>query len=339
MPSKSAKLSAKSTSPRTVVFVVYPHIKLLDLTGPLQVFSDARCDYAKPAYRVVVASLNAESIQTDTCIALDCESLSDWHHRRIDTLIVVGGRGVFSALNNTRLTSSIARLAKKSRRVGSVCSGAFLLAASASGLLDGRRATTHWESVSKLATDFPDIKVDENPIYIRDQNVWTSAGVTAGIDMALAMLSEDHGRAAALSLARTLVTFLIRPGGQSQFSETLELQAKDSGAKFDSLHQWIQANLGRELRVEHLANQVNMSPRNFSRIYAMETGRTPAKAVEFIRVEAARRLLEEGKLSMRAVARHCGFKDGERMRRSFIRTVKVAPSHYLKSVNADSGHN
>jgi len=331
MSSNYAKPPVSRRTPRTVLFVVYPQIKLLDLSGPLQVFSDTLLGDSKHAYRTFVASVDGGLVKTDTGLSLKSESLTDWKRRRIDTLIIVGGPGVFDAINNPQLVSIITRLAAKSRRVASVCVGAFLLATA--GLLEGRRATTHWESASKLATDFDDIQVEVNPIYIKDDNLWTCAGVTAGIDLALAMLSEDHGRKVALGVARSLVTFLVRPGGQSQFSETLERQSSDSNAKFDSLHHWIQANLDTDLRVENLASQANMSPRNFSRIYSNDTGQTPAKAVEAIRVEAAKCLLEEGKLSVNAVAQRCGFGDDERMRRSFLRILKIPPSHYLKTVN------
>lgn len=331
MPSKHAKSKISPATVKTIIFVVYPQIKLLDLAGPLQVFNDTRIKDNKPAYRTVVASVDGALVQTDAGLSLNCESLADWNRRQIDTLIIVGGPGVYDALDDSRLVTNITRLAAKSRRVASVCVGAFLLAAA--GPLNGRRATTHWESANKFATDFPDVHVEVNPIYIKDDNVWTSAGVTAGIDMALAMLSEDHGRTIALNVARSLVAFLVRPGGQSQFSETLELQSNDSNAKFDSLHQWILANLEKDLRVENLAYQANMSPRNFSRMYSLTTGRTPAKAVEAIRVEAAKRLLENGKLSVSVIAQRCGFRDDERMRRSFIRVIKVPPSHYLKTVS------
>jgi len=330
MPSKNAKSSTRPTIVRTVLFVVYPHIKLLDLVGPLQVFNDALTDNQKPRYRTVVASLDGDLIQSDTGLPVTCESLSDWHQRKVDTLIIVGGSGVFAAMNNTRLISSMTRLTKNARRVGSICTGAFLLATA--GLLDGRRATTHWQSVDRLASEFPNVAVETNPIYVKDNNVWTSAGVTAGIDMALAMHSDDHGRKAALGLARTLVAFLVRPGGQSQFSTMLQLQEQDNQGRFDALHQWIHTNLDKELRVEHLASQANMSPRHFSRKYTQETGRTPAKAIEAIRVEAARRMLEDGNLAVNVVARLCGFGDDERMRRAFLRVIQVPPSHYSKTV-------
>lgn len=331
MPSISANYHKAQIDVRTVVFVVYPNVKLLDLAGPLQVFNDVRTENGKCAYKSVVASVDGASVQTDTCISLDTESLSHWKRRRIDTLIVVGGEGVFESLNDEQLKTDINRMAAKSRRIGSVCSGTFLLASC--GLLEDRRATTHWEYADRLATDYPGIKVEENFIFIKDGRTWTSAGVTAGIDLALAMVTEDLGRAVALSLARSLVTFFVRPGGQSQFSTAMELQASDKSARFDELHRWLHSNLDKDLRVENLANQANMSPRHFSRLYLSVTGRTPAKAVEAVRTEAARRLLEEGKLSIAAIARRCGFGDDERMRRSFVRILKVSPQSYLKYFN------
>jgi transcriptional regulator GlxA family with amidase domain len=174
--------------------------------------------------------------------------------------------------------------------------------------------------------------VEANPIFICDWNIWTSAGVTAGLDMAFAMISEDSGRATALSLARALVTYFVRSGGQSQFSETLALQTSDTGARFDELHSWIQANLKKNLGIPELAERVRMSARHFSRLYREETGRTPAKAIERIRVEAARRLLEDGNLSIASISRRCGFGDGEGMRRSFLRILKVPPQRYLDSI-------
>ncbi len=333
MTSKTAKQRKTRISTRTVVFVVCPEIKLLDLAGPLQIFNDAITETGKHAYRTVVASLNGGAIQTDTCIAVDSESLSFWLRRQIDTLIVVGGNGVFKALNDGPLKNTVARMAAKSRRTGSVCTGAFLLASC--GLLNNRRATTHWSYAEQLAADYPGIDVEENSIFVTDGDTWTSAGVTAGIDLALAMVAEDLGRAAALSLARSVVTYFVRPGGQSQFSVAMDLQLSDEAGRFDKLHQWIQTNLDKDLRVENLADQANMSPRHFSRLYLSETGRTPAKAVEAIRVEAARRMLEAGKMSIAAIARHAGFGDDERMRRSFLRILKIPPQSYLKSVNTN----
>ncbi len=227
------------------------------------------------------------------------------------------------------MLACVKRLATRSRRVGSICNGAFILAAC--GLLNGRRAVTHWESCDKLAASYPAIQVETDPIFLEDDHVWTSAGVTAGIDMAIAMIAEDLGRTAALTLARSLVTYLVRPGGQSQFSEALDLQTADGAGRFDILHEWMQNNLKQDLRIERLAAEAGMSSRNFSRAYLSHTGRTPAKAVEAMRVEAARRMLEEGNTSINIIAGRCGFGDVERMRRSFIRILSVSPQAYRSS--------
>lgn len=321
--------TAKSSPPqsnRNIVFVVYPGIKLLDLAGPLQAFVDAVDDRGNAVYRTAVTSIDGAFTASDTPVSLSTESLSLWQRQKIDTLIVVGGNGVFLAKDDTRLLACVKRLATRSRRVGSICNGAFVLAAC--GLLNGRRAVTHWESCEKLATAYPAIEVEADPIFLNDGNVWTSAGVTAGIDMAIAMITEDLGRSAALRLARSLVTYFVRPGGQSQFSEALDLQTADGAGRFDKMHEWMQNNLKQDLRIERLAAKARMSPRNFARTYLSHTGRTPAKAVEAMRVEAARRMLEDEHISVKVIAARCGFGDDERMRRSFLRILSVSPQVY-----------
>jgi len=198
----------------------------------------------------------------------------------------------------------------------------------AAGLLAGKRAVTHWELCEQLAEEYPLIRVESDPIFIKEGAIWTSAGVTAGIDLALAMLAEDLGRPAALDVARSLVSYMVRPGGQSQFSGALNRQLADVGGRFDALHHWIAQNLDRDLRVEILADHLNMTSRTFARSYVEHTGQTPAKAVETMRVEAARDLLESSDLSIAAVARHCGFGDDERMRCAFRRALHVSPQDY-----------
>jgi len=326
MTSKTAKLQENRNTPRVVMFVVYPHVKLLDLVGPLQAFADAVNDEGQIAYRTVVVSVDGQSVPSDTPVSIDTQAISDWARRQIDTLIVVGGKGVFGAAQDPLLRTRVNQLAIRARRVGSVCSGAFILAAC--GLLDGRRAVTHWESCRRLAEDFPSVSVEADPIFVKDDKFWTSAGVTAGIDMAIAMITEDLGRSAATSLARSLVTYHIRPGGQSQFSEALSLQSEDGNGRFDELHNWIINNLTEDLRVEQLAVRARMSSRNFARLYQSETGRTPAKAVEAMRVEAARRMLEDTNESLSVIARRSGFGDDERLRRSFVRLLNVPPGEY-----------
>lgn len=327
MPSFSAKDEDDPQTPFQVVFVVYPDIVLLDLAGPLQVFARARRPgTGNRGYETTITSLKGGRIPTDTVVSIETEPLKNWTRREIHTLIVVGGDGADAAMRHAPLVERVAGLAARSRRVCSVCSGALILAAA--GVLDGRRATTHWEDCEHLAQSFPDVQVEYDPIYIKDDHVWTSAGITAGTDMALAIVAEDLGQDAALERAQALVTYMVRPGGQSQFSPVLERQKLERSAKFRKLHQWIAENLERDLRVERLAERENMSTRNFHRLYSLTTGITPAKAVETFRMEAARELLETTSLAIKSIADLCGFGDEERMRRAFLRLLGVSPSEY-----------
>ncbi|MEM7399855.1 MAG: GlxA family transcriptional regulator [Pseudomonadota bacterium] len=327
MPKKSAK-------PLEIAFFIYPGVKLLDLAGPMQVFNDARRQpMGLPAYQTAVVSVDGNEVVTDTPVSLRSEPASTWR-RRIDTLVVVGGKGARAASLDPQVVDSVRDLAARSRRVASICTGAFVLAAA--GSLDGRRAVTHWQYCSDLAREHPGVCVDSNPIFVRDGNVWTSAGVTAGIDLALALVREDLGREVSLSVARDLVVFAIRPGGQDQFSATLHNQVSDQASRFDELHAWLQENLAKDLRVEVLSDKVGMSPRNFARQYLAKTGSTPAKTVEAMRVEAARRYLEETDLTVARVADICGFRSDERMRKSFLRTLAVAPHDYRRRFQGDA---
>lgn len=318
----------KSDTQKNVVFLVYPGIKLLDLAGPLQVFNDAvNPGGDRAAYRTVVVSVDGGDVITDTPVSLRSEPASRWRDLA-DTLVVVGGQGARAASQDARVIDTVRDLSSQSRRVASICTGAFILGAA--GLLDGRRAVTHWQYCEDFARHHPTVRVDTNPIFVRDGNVWTSAGVTAGIDLALALVREDLGREVSLALARDLVVFAIRPGGQDQFSATLHTQVSDRASRFDELHAWLQEHLAQDLRVEVLADRVGMSPRNFARQYLASTGSTPAKTVEAMRVEAARRHLEETNLSIAQVADLCGFRSDERMRKSFIRTLSVPPHDYRR---------
>lgn len=311
--------------PKTVLFVVFQPAKLLDIAGPLQVFTDA-CYCGEAKYEIAVASLKGGVLNTDTVLSVNVTQLSKWRNADIDTLIVVGGGGAQTAAKDTELVSIVAELARNTKRIGSVCTGAFVLAAA--GLLDGRRAVTHWNSCVELQRDFPRIQVEVNPIFINDRGVWSSAGVTAGIDMALAMVAEDFGNQTALSTARWLVTYVVRSGGQSQFSTVLENQTKDSVGQFEKLHLWITDNLSADLRVEALAQFVGMSPRNFSRRYIAQIGISPAKSVEKMRVDAAKMILETSQMSVKLVALRSGFGDEERMRRAMQRHLHTPPSEY-----------
>lgn len=328
MPSIHA--NSKKARRRRVVFVVYDNCVLLDLSGPLQVFSHALDPKSGDnGYDCVVVSQTGEMIDTNTVVSIPSEPLARYTRRQIHTLVVVGGDGANNAMLDARFLKDITRLAARAERVCSVCSGALILAAA--GLLDGRRAVTHWEDCETLQTTFPKVRVEVDPIYIKDGATWTSAGITAGIDMALEIVAEDLGRAAALKMARSMVTQMVRTGGQSQFSPVLHRQLLDSTGRFETLNHWIMEHLQQSLTVETLAERMNMSTRNFSRLYTSETGLSPAKAVETMRTEMARTLLETTDLSVKQVAASSGFADDERMRRAFVRLLNVSPSDYRQT--------
>ncbi|RON38076.1 AraC family transcriptional regulator [Pseudomonas frederiksbergensis] len=311
--------------PKAIHVLAFTNVQLLDVTGPLQVFASAN-DIARqlglPApYAPSVIASGGGAVMSSAGLALLAEPLPSGDS---DTLIIAGGWGVYSASEDARLVAWVREHAAGCRRVSSVCTGAFLLAAS--GWLDGRRVVTHWTRCEELAQKHPRLQVEPNPIFINDGPVWTSAGVTAGIDLALAMVEEDLGRAMALDVARHLVVFLKRPGGQSQFSVTLSLQQE--GSRFDELHAWISENLTKDLGVPTLALQAGMSERSFIRHYRTDTGQTPARAIELIRVETARRLLSDTGVPIKRVAVQCGFGSEETLRRSFLRAMGVTPQAY-----------
>ncbi len=320
---------AMTAEPRRVLILTFPGALLLDIAGPAQVFETAsavmQARGGRRAYDIVTASLAGGNIPTDTGIAL--ASVDRAAAGRADTLLVPGGSTVWAEEANPALLAWIREAAATARRTASVCLGAFLLAAA--GLLAGRRAVTHWLYCDRLRARYASIRVEAEPIFVRDGAVWSSAGVTAGIDLALALVEEDFGHAVALEVAQRLVVFLKRPGGQAQFSRALAAQAADRAGDFEALHGWMAENLAGDLRVERLAGQAGMSPRSFARLYAARTGATPARVVETLRLEAARRLLtEQPELPVARVAERCGFRDDERMRRSFLRRLGVAPADY-----------
>lgn len=325
MPSNCAKSSVKQPVPLDVLFVIYPNIVLLDLAGPLQVFSGARHPKSGGrAYRTAIASIDGGAVVSDTGVAIASEPLQDWAHEKLHTLVIVGGNGANEAMRDNALIECIRTIAARSQRVCSVCSGALVLAAA--GLLNGRRATTHWDDCDHLQREFANVQVERDPIYINDGPVWTSAGITAGIDMSLAMVTADLGAAPALELAQSLLSYMVRPGGQSQFSPALQRQWKDRTQKFDALHVWLEDNLQTDIRIEDMASQANMSLRNFHRQYSQQMGMTPAKALELMRIERARTLLETSDAGIKAVAVQSGFGDEERMRRAFVKATGISPS-------------
>ena len=310
---------------RHVVFVVFPKALLLDLSGPLAVF-ELSCETSEggvPPYRLTVASAEGGLIRTSCGLEVMSAPLSSIGE--VDTLVIVGGPGVQGAACEPRLLAWLAGKAGGIRRLCSVCTGTFVLAAA--GLLDRRRVVTHWASCKLLQDRFPELTVSPDAIYEHDGPIWTSAGVTAGIDLALALIEDDRGHAEAIRVAKRLVVFLKRSGGQTQFSVPLALQEADD-AGFEALHSWISDHLEQDLRVEALAQRMSMSPRTFARLYAARTGRTPAKVVEELRLDAARRALEETRQSIKEIAVRCGFADEERMRRAFRRRLGVNPQDY-----------
>ena len=311
---------------RTVEIVAFPDVQLLDVAGPLQVFASAN-DWARGTgrplpYAVRVVARSAP-VRTSSGLALVCERLPRVN-APVDTLIVAGGDSVERACADKRLVRWVRARAPRARRVVSVCSGALLLAAC--GLLDGRRAATHWMKCDTLAARFPRVTVERDAIFVEDGKVWTSAGVTAGIDLCLALVERDLGHAAAMAIARDLVVFLKRPGGQAQFSAVLQMQAGDD--RFDSLHGWIAGHLDADLSVPALAARVRLSERSFVRHYTKLLRTTPARAVERMRVEAARGLLGTTGMPVKRVAQRCGFGSEETMRRSFLRQIAVTPQDY-----------
>ena len=312
---------------RVVEVLAYPSVKLLDVTGPIQVFASANAYMVQTGqptpYAISVLAQGGERVEASGGVELATRPLS-LTDAVIDTLIIAGGEGVAAAATDAGLSDWVRERAKRARRTASVCTGAFVLAAS--GMLDGRRAVTHWAFCRELARRCPSVQVEPDPIFIRDGTVWTSAGVTAGIDLALALVEEDLGRAVALAVARYLVVFLKRPGNQAQFSEFLSLQAAED--KFGALHDWISHHLADDLSLPVLATQAGMSERSFSRHYAEQTGQTPARAIEKLRVQGAQHLLSETRLPVKRISQRCGFGSEETMRRSFLRVLDTTPQDY-----------
>jgi transcriptional regulator GlxA family with amidase domain len=308
---------------RRVVIVAFEDVQALDVTGPAEVFSMA----ARPpgAYRVELATPGGRSVRTSSGLRLDAHCDLYALSGAVDTVVVAGGPGTRLVERDEAFVRSVRALAGRARRVASVCSGALLLASA--GLLDGRRATTHWDALDELERRYPSVTVERDPIFVRDGTVATSAGVTAGMDLALTFVEEDLGAEAALHVARLLVLFVRRPGGQSQFSTQLTVQpARQSSLR--ALQEWIPGHLDEDLSVPALAARAFMSERNFARAFRRETGLTPGAYVEAMRVERARTELGSGSLPVDAVARYCGFGSVDAMRRAFRRRLGVSPAAY-----------
>jgi transcriptional regulator GlxA family with amidase domain len=330
----SRKLRPGKNPSRTIVFLAAPSSQILDVAGPFQIFVRAAELFVqeyparKTPYNVRLASTTRRrSVATNCGLVLTGTETETFRTLRgpIDTLLVAGGSGVEVAARDEELLVWLQKAAQRVRRIGSICTGAFLLASA--GLLDGKRVATHWKWAAELANKFKHTTVDPDPIYIRDGNTYTTAGVTAGMDLALALVEEDLGAPTALKVAREMVLYLRRAGGQSQFSTALSLQASDR-KQIAEIRAWTHDNLRLDLPVETLAAKAGMSPRNFARVFLKDTGTTPARFVEYLRVEAARRRLEESHDKLEKVATDCGFGSIQRLRRSFLRLLHVPPNDY-----------
>jgi transcriptional regulator GlxA family with amidase domain len=314
---------------RRIAILALERCMSLDLVGPLEVFASAREARSRgkerdAGYQCVVTGLTAAPVRAESGLTVIPE-VPLARLGPLDTLIIAGGQGARAAARDPEVVKAVQRAARGARRVASVCTGAFLLAAA--GLLDGKRATTHWAHCAALASGYPAVTVDPDPIFVRDGRVWTSAGVTAGIDLALAMVEEDLGRDLASLVARWLVVFVRRAGGQSQFSAQLSAQTA-TRTPLRELQSWIADHPEAALDVPSLARRAAMSVRHFSRVFRAETGLSPADYVERARVETARRLLETTSLSVEGVAGASGFRTAESLRRSLTRRVGLSPREY-----------
>jgi transcriptional regulator GlxA family with amidase domain len=306
---------------RKIVIVGPPPVQILDVTGPLEVFSNA------PGYDIQLGNPGPErSLHTNRGIALSEAKPIEEISGPIDTLIIAGGRGAETGKYDKDFIAWIAATGTRSRRVASICTGAFLLAAA--GLLDGKDAVTHWVFCDQLAKEFPKVNVRPEPIYLKDGSIYTSAGITAGIDLSLALVEEDHGHEAALRIARFLVMFLVRPGGQAQFSHMLSHQAVTS-QPLRELQVWMLENLRADLSVEKLAERIGMSARHFTRVCLRETKMNPGQFVDRMRVEAAQQMIDSSTMGLKEIADACGFQTADSMRRTFLRVIGITAGEYM----------
>jgi len=316
---------------RKVLIVGFPGVQGLDLVGPFEVFTSASLAVSgqgKEGYQPVVASVDGRPVTTETGLTFAAVELPD-PSEPVDTLILPGGRGVHAARQDPRVIDWIVAAAPQARRVVTVCTGAFL--AAQAGLLDGCRATTHWAYTDQLAREFPEIDVDPDPIFVRSSaTVWTAAGVSAGIDLALALVEDDHGTEVAQTVARWLVLYLRRPGGQTQFAAPVWV-ARAKREPIRAVQDAVESEPGGAHSIGELARRAAMSPRHFTRVFTDEVGEAPGAYVERVRTEAARRQLEQTDDTVVAIAARCGFGTPETMRRNFIRRIGVSPDQYRKT--------
>jgi transcriptional regulator GlxA family with amidase domain len=315
-------------TPRTIALLGFDGVAALDITGPYEVFSLPSYlaqNKAEPPYRLVLLADQAGPVRSASGLSLIADASWRDFHGKVDTLLVCGGPDMNPHRSNHNLLDWLRTMAHRTRRIGSICTGAFLLADA--GLLNNRRATTHWREVARLAQACRSITVEPDAIYVKDGQVYTSAGITAGMDLALALVEEDLGRDVALTVARMLVLFLKRPGGQSQFSTQLQAQSVE-GRRLSELFSWLANHHHEPLTVEKMASRAGMSPRTFARVFVTETGDTPAFYLEKLRLEHAVRLLESTSTSLDVTAQECGFTGHEQLRRAFQRHRGITPQAY-----------
>lgn len=312
---------------QNICFLVYPGFEILDLTGPLSAFDKANTSSLSPKYRIWVASLDGGVVASSSGLEVVTTPIGQ---ETSDTFIVVGGTTDDLPAIDGRTIATVRRQAAAARRVASVCTGVFLLAEA--GLLEGRTVTTHWRCAAALQRRYPGLSVEGDRIFVKDGNVWTSAGITSGIDLALALIEEDLGIEASRATARSLVVYHRRPGGQSQFSALLELDPPSD--RFRSVLTYVREHIDDKLSIETLASVACLSARQFSRSFTAETGETPAKAVERLRAEAARERIEDGMEPIEIIAKKVGFGDPERMRRAFMRLFGHPPQSLRRLARA-----
>jgi transcriptional regulator GlxA family with amidase domain len=327
--SSKTATAAEANMTRTIGFFIFDGFQILDAAGPIAAFElgGAR---GQDAYSLSLLAQRGGPVASSSGATMEARAFAD--APRLDTLIVAGGLGSYEALKDAAILGYLRDSARDCRRVASVCSGAFLLAEA--GLLDGKRATTHWSRSRLFAQRYPQVRLEPDRIFVHDGKIWTSAGITAGVDLALALIADDLGEPTARRVAQHLVVYRRRPGGQSQFSALLEMERPEG--RFGPLLGWARERLGEPLTVERLAERAAMSPRNFARRFAEETGVTPARAVERLRVEAARERVEGGRAPIDAIAVDSGFGDSERMRRAFLRAFGQPPQALRRAAAASA---
>ncbi|TXH36553.1 MAG: helix-turn-helix domain-containing protein [Rhodospirillaceae bacterium] len=332
---RARQSSARKRAPRVVRMFVFPDAHLLDISGPMSLFASANELAGYHAYDVALIARQAGPIRSSAGIDLMAGFGIGDKLPRIDTLLVSGGRGVDALLSDRKILAWLRQQAAKVRRMASVCSGALLLAEA--GLLKGRRAVTHWDRCDRMAARYPDIKVERDPLFVRDGKFYSSAGISAGMDLALALIEEDLGADVAHELAREFVLYMRRSGGQAQFSPALRAQVTAPG-KIKALQAWILAHLHLPLTVDDLAAQAAMSPRHFARRFTLETGMTPAAFVAAARLDGARQALASSDAQLDDVAHRLGFGSAERLRRTFLRHLSVTPTQFRDHFQLSGGH-